>query len=282
VRVPAPPTTEDYRLATASLQAVQSFVAAHKDLFEGPPQRGVTMSSRIRMAAGDVEITIDAPPHDVPWRWGEEEPFEGLLRQERDEILTAFRAAREAEGAPLEALEPEHWAASEMLEFKQRIEESFVDWGPEEISEFLLEYYPARGGETGEAVRTLPERFDAFLRWLAASGRGSPGRLAAARARLSECRTRFLERASDVRLFGPAKRVAAAMTAAGVDMSDDQAVEAFMADFNRRLAEDPTLLGDVGLPRMRWTWDGQGPAPERDAPCPCGSGRRYRKCCMPR
>ena len=88
--------------------------------------------------------------------------------------------------------------------------------------------------------------------------------------------------ARDESRYGPAKLIGARMRAEGIDISDEEAVGAFMERFNERLAKDPTLLPSIGRPRGRWTWDGKGEPPHPVAPCPCGSGRRYRKCCMPR
>ncbi len=48
----------------------------------------------------------------------------------------------------------------------------------------FLEEYPAHGLTIRADVDVLPRRFETFLSWLASSGRGGPGRLAAARARL--------------------------------------------------------------------------------------------------
>lgn len=280
--VPVPATVDDYRLATACLEAVGRFVEARRALFEAPPKERVSTSSRIAMLAGDVEITVTAPPADLPWQWGAEEPFEGLRRRDREEVLVAFREAREAEGAASQDAEADGWAAEEMLEFKQGRGLSLVDWTAEDVSAFLLEHYPLHGTTAGAEVEELPRRFDSFLSWLSASGRAPAGRLAAARARLAERRAAFLEAARDERRYGPAKLLAVHMQAEGVDVHDEAAVAAFVQRFNERLAKDPTLLPMVGGRRPRWAWDGTGASPDPGAPCPCGSGRRYRRCCMPR
>jgi len=280
--VPIPATVEDYRLATACLEAVGRFVDARRGLFDAPPAKRVSTTSTVTMPAGDVEVTVTAPPVDLPWRWGEEEPIEGLRRRDREEVLAAFRQARQAAGAARGDVDAEGWAAEEMLEFKQATGSSLVDWTAEDVSQFLLDHYPTRGMTTGAEVEELPRRFDAFLSWLSASGRDTPGRLAPARARLAERRAAFVEAARDERRYGPAKLLAAQMQAEGIDVNDKEAVAAFVQRFNERLAKDPTLLPSIGPPRARWAWDGQGAPPDPGAPCPCGRGQRYRKCCMPR
>jgi hypothetical protein len=280
--VPVPVSADDYRLATTCLEAVGRFVKAQPALFESPPQQRISTSSRIVMPGGDVEIEVAAPPRDLPWRWGEEEPIEGLRRRDREELLTAFRQAREAGGAAAPEVDADAWAAEEMLEFQQATGGSLVDWKAEDVAQFLLWHYPMRGTTTGAEVEELPRRFDAFLAWLQASGRGAAGRLAPARAVLVEQRAAFLAAARDERRYGPAKLMSAQMQAEGVDIGDQEAAAAFVERFNERLANDPTLLPMLGGPRTRWVWDGEGAPPDPKAPCPCGSGRRYRKCCMPR
>ena len=129
-------------------------------------------------------------------------------------------------------------------------------------------------------------RLDSFLAWLGAGGRGRAAGVRAARKRLAECREAFLRDASDPRRFGVAKTLVQAMRAASVDPADPAAVDSFMHDFNRRLADDPSLLPTPTFRVRRqdkaWVWSGEDPAPDPQAPCPCGSGRRYRKCCLPR
>ena len=276
-------TSDDYRLATACLVAVRQFVERQQKLFTEPPDQRVSARSRVAMPAGELEITVTAPPADVPWRWGSEEPIEGLRRRDREEVLVAYREAREAAGASPADVDADGWAAEEMLEFKQGIGPSLVDWTTDDVSDFLLEYYPPHGLTTGAETEALPGRFDTFFTWLSSSGRGPKGRLSVARARLAERRAAFLAAAGDETRFGPAKLMGARMQAEGIDPADEKAVRAFIGRFNERLAEDPTLLPSLGKPRAkRWVWDGKGVPPEPNAPCPCGSGRRYRKCCRPR
>jgi hypothetical protein len=280
--VPLPVTLDDYRLATACLEAVGRFVEKERRLFEAPPEHRVRTSSRIGTPAGEVEVTVTAPPPDVPWRWGLEEPMEGLRRRDREELVAAFRKAREEQGAGPADVAAAGWAAEEMVEFKQARGASLVDWTADDVSLFLLEHYPARGAATGDGVDALPRRFDAFLEWLASTGRGPGGRLAVARARLTERRAAFLEAARDQSRYGPAKLLASRMRAEGIDVTDGQAVQSFVDRFNELLAKDPTLLPSIGPRRARWVWDGAGAPPAPSSPCPCGSGRRYGRCCMVR
>ena len=283
--VATPPTTDDYRLATACLEAVCRFVEEHGELFTTGPRERLEERSTILLPGGNLEVVVTCPPRDLPWRWGEQEPIEGLRERDRDEITTALRAARLAGGASSEEADADGSAAHEMLEFKAERGGALTDWLPEDVAAYLLEYYPSHGSETGEELSTVPSRLDAFLAWQGASGRGRAARVAAARKRLEECREAFLRDARDPRRFGVAKTVVQAMRAANVDPSDPGAVDSFMRDFNRRLADDPSLLPTPTLPVRRqdkaWVWNGEDLAPDPQAACPCGSGRRYCKCCRP-
>jgi hypothetical protein len=278
-----PPTTDDYRLATACLEGVRRFVEKNRALFTAPPRKRVRERLTVVMPAGKLDVVVTAPPADLPWRWGEEEPLEGLHERDRAEILAGYRAAREAAGAPADEFEADLWAAEEMLLFKARFGGHLADWRPADIKAYLLDYYPSHGSVTGEEeLRGLPGRFDAFLGWLVSSKRGARAPLESARSRLAELRPRFLRDAADPRRFGPAKSLAVAMQEAGVDVTDEDAVDAFVNEYNRRAEEDPSPVARPARRPKAWVWDGQGPPPDPRAPCPCGSGRRYRKCCMPR
>jgi hypothetical protein len=90
--------------------------------------------------------------------------------------------------------------------------------------------------------------------------------------------------------FDPAKAIALEMEKSGIDISDRKAVDRFMAEFNERLARDPSLLPDIPIPAdyrgrpkqsKAYVWTPGIPPPNPKRACPCGSGKPYRKCCMP-
>ena len=281
--VSTPPTTDDYRLATACLEGVRRFVEKNGRLFSEPPRERITERLTVAMPAGALEVALTTPPPDLPWRWGEEEPLDSLHERDREEIIAGYRAGRVAAGAPEEEMMADLWAAEELLRFKAALGGGLVDWRPADMKAFLLDYYPASGALVGEEeLRDFPRRLDAFLGWLVEAGRGARAPLEAARDRLAELEPRFLREATDPGRYGPAKSLAVAMQEAGVDPTDQDAVEDFVQEYNRRLSEDPTTTARPRRRSRAWTWDGQSPPPDPGAPCPCGSGRRYRKCCMPR
>ena len=191
--VPAVPTTDDYRLASASLEATRRFVERHEELFTEAPRERFIEESTVTMPGAALGVVLTGPPADLPWRWGEELPIEGLRQRDLDEICMSFHAAREASGASAEEVDADRWAAQEMLGFKLKRGEALTDWTPDDVRAYLLDYYPSHGSETGDDLQAIPARLDAFLAWLAASGRAHAASIGAARQRIADRREEFLQ-----------------------------------------------------------------------------------------
>ena len=56
--VATPPTTDDYRLATACLEAVSRFVEEHGELFTTGPRERFEERSTIGLPGGDLEVVV--------------------------------------------------------------------------------------------------------------------------------------------------------------------------------------------------------------------------------
>jgi len=277
--------TDDYQLATAALEAVRVFVGDNRRLFDAPPKKTVEKRLRVATPTGDVEVRVSAPPADLPWAWGEEEPIDGLLEADAVVLREAFRDALREKGASEDEADQACQIVDEALRHQAGRRQPPARWTADDVEEYLLDHYPARGGAPDEDLERVPQDLDALLEWLAASGRGEAGPLRTARARLARCRDQFLRDARDPRLFGPAKTVVRAMMREGVDPTDRRATDRFLAKFNERLQKDPSLLPmpeDAARRRKLWVPTPGQPPPDPQGPCPCGSGKRYRKCCMPR
>jgi len=278
-------TTDDYRLATVALEAVGVFVGENRRLFDGPPKKAIEKRLRVAMPTDDVEVRVNAPPANLPWGWGEEEPIDGLLHADAVALREAFGEALRAKGVSEDEADQASQIVDEALRYKAGRRQPPARWTADDVEEYLLDHYPARGGAPDEDLERVPQHLDALLEWLAATGRGERAPLRTARARLARCREAFLRDARDPRLFGPAKTVVRAMMREGVDPTDRRATDRFLAKLNERLQKDPSLLPVLeDAPRRRKLWvspPGQ-PPPDPQGPCPCGSGKRYRKCCMPR
>ncbi|HJS57621.1 MAG TPA: SEC-C metal-binding domain-containing protein, partial [Vicinamibacteria bacterium] len=282
-----PIESDDYRRATASLRAITAFMEGHRSLFEGEGSDPVRETMTVRDVPGEVVVTVTAPFPDVRWQWGQESSTDGMRRTEAEGARDAFLAARRADFSEEEVLEAGS-AVSELIEFGVfHAGEPLPRWTPDLVSEYLVEYYPRKGSVSGDEIDAIPGYLGAFFEWLGKSGQLPQTTATAIRRRIGRERASFLRAARDPARFGPAKAVVATMQREGVDIEDEAAVHRFLEDFNRRLEKDPELLPMPDLsrflgPSKKWVWNGEGPAPDPVASCPCGSGRRYRKCCMPR
>jgi hypothetical protein len=182
----------------------------------------------------------------VPWSWGQEEPFEGLLKRDREETLRLFHADRLAGGASPEDADTDRDVADDMLRFRANDGEDPLHWTPDAVEDYLFQVCPHRRRAKGEDPKALPGRVDAFLEWLGRRDDQLPWRLQTVRKRVAECAAEFLEVVGGQRASG----------------SPEQA--------------------EQRSPGKAWVWNGDGPPPDPKGPCPCGSGRRHHKCCMPR
>jgi hypothetical protein len=285
---PQPVGDADYRLATACLEAVGPFVAQHRKLFRPPTDRpasaGPAVESRheVATATGKVEVIVMAPP-DVPWEWGREEPLAGLNRKAADALIDRFRADRGAKGVDAAEVVKAAGHVAEAFRYRLNREEPVERWSPEDIQEYLLDYYPAKGVAPDEDLGLVPASLDAFFEWLAPTEGADPAAITGVRGRIERCRDAFLRYASDPRRFSQSKTLVRAARAEGVDLGDAKALDAFLKRFKRRLSRDPSLLPPPGpVQRKPWIWTPGQPVPDPKGECPCGSGKRYRKCCMPR
>lgn len=100
------------------------------------------------------------------------------------------------------------------------------------LSEFLLDFAPRKlGFESGELER-FPQAVAEVFRFLGATGQMPPDEAdKLAEAALSAA-DQFVERAKDPQNFGLAKAMTTAMVEDGVDLSDQAAVNRWIADYN--------------------------------------------------
>jgi hypothetical protein len=74
----------------------------------------------------------------------------------------------------------------------------------------------------------------------------------------------MIKAAAEPSNWGPAKTFAMSAINAGVDFSDDDAVNKYMKEYNQHI----TAVRTTRHPRIG-----------RNDPCICGSGKKYKKCC---
>ncbi len=287
--VPLAVDEADYQLATACLGAVGPFVEQQRPLFRPPSDRAASSTPpvearlKVAMASGTVEVTVSAPPLELPWEWGREEPLRGLTRKAAEALIDRFRSDRRAQGAGEGEVAKAAGYVAEAFRYRLSRGQDVERWGADDVQEYLLAFYPAKGVAPDEDLPLVPASLDAFFAWLAGTEGADAGGIAGVRDRIERCRDAFLRYASDPRRFSQSKTIVRAARADGVDLGDAKALDAFVKRFNRRLARDPSLLPSSGpVQRKVWIWTPGEPAPDPKGECPCGSGKRYRKCCMPR
>lgn len=173
---------------------------------------------------------LDLAAHDVDAE--DEEAFQ----QNRDRLVEDFGgwlADREQE---------EHdWVAHQMLDYKwSHLDGHLGRWRAADLEEVLLELFPRKTLVDAEDLPHVVPAAAQFLRFLddrrLLSPEGDPlPRLLGVLERLE---APFLERMRDPANFGMGKSLAAGMTSDGVDLTDDDSVQAWIADFNARPEEE--------------------------------------------
>jgi hypothetical protein len=111
-------------------------------------------------------------------------------------------------------------------------------WSPTVVELFMLDYLPRKVSLSPEEVDALPEVLTAWVRF-ALTKRGLDERFVAEAAEAVQTFTEeFRGAVSDSDNFGPAKAIMRALQADGIDVTDQKAVDAWLADFNARPEEE--------------------------------------------
>ena len=115
-------------------------------------------------------------------------------------------------------------------------------WSPTVVELFMLDYLPRRVSLSAEEIEALPEVLTAWVRF-ALTKRGLEERFVGEAADAVQAFTaQFREAMADGDNFGPAKALMSALRADGVDPTDQQAVDAWLAAFNARSEEERDRL----------------------------------------
>ncbi len=178
----------------------------------------------------------------------------------------------------------------QLCEYKIGYEGGDLDQlGPADFRGYMLDFFPRKVTADDSTIEFVPEALDLFAEWLGESGRISAQTAGRIRKVVKDAQKEFLRAARDPRNFGMAKSLFGSMKEAGVDIQDQAQVQGFINMYNASLAGGPVGPSPVGPPakearppKDRWRPAPGEPPPVLTAPCPCGSGKRYKKCCMPR
>ena len=244
---------------------------------------------------------LDYTPPARSWEMPVKEWFEPIWRTARnwfikqdgergaDESEAAFHRVQELAGRFLESPEAAE-LGDDVLEDAEFIVASvlryawdYVGSGPEELdesalSEVLLDLLPRKVTAERDYFEKVAPVTAAFLKYLESEG------VLADTADLVEAVRNWADKivanGMDPEYWGPGKIIAMQALADGVDILDQEAVQEYVAEYNRR------LFGD----ELRHHVESRDFAPPipivehspkigRNEPCPCGSGKKYKKCC---
>ena len=162
------------------------------------------------------------------------EPPEPLVDDAREELTQEFLAS---------ALAPRRKETLRIVDHCLIARCDFGDgdplrWSPTVVELFMLDYLPRKVSLTPEEIDALPEVLSAWVRF-ALIKRGLDERfIAEAEEAVEDFTEEFREAVNDSDSFGPAKAIMRALQADGVDVTDQQAVDAWLADFNGRPEEE--------------------------------------------
>jgi hypothetical protein len=151
--------------------------------------------------------------------------------EERDRLRDEFLSS--PEGAAFEPDGDEAYTASLAIDFCA----GYVDgrplrWSPVVVELFMADWIPRKVMADGELLERVPAALDAWVRF-AGRARGTPDwAIERTRAAIPRWRHEMARRASDPGAGGPAKQFLAAAREAGIDLTDEDALGAFVARWN--------------------------------------------------
>jgi hypothetical protein len=240
------PEDEDYGFATGLMQATARLLAAHPDLLhrEELPEALVTEGA-FESEGKRHTVGLTVPHPEAPWRW-DESALDYFRWATVDELYEDYLKSTEpAEGRECAEADVIGAAVEGFFAFKifsQGLDP--LDLAHDDLEEYLLRYLPGVDLPENE-VQAIPGHLAAFVRWLGDEGRIDPELAAILAADTDRCRDNFLARMKKPK--------------------DGEARE-----------------GDAPEPAKKWVWQPGDPPPDPKGDCPCGSGKRYKRCCMPR
>jgi hypothetical protein len=141
------------------------------------------------------------------------------------------------------------WVASGVLDFKWGyIGEDLTEWTPDDVGEILLGLYPAKAMVDPEDLDRIPTGFGAFLLFLGDEGIMSAVDAKAASAFVEHLRPHFHAAALDEANWSMGKRLMTTAHSEHVDMTDPDALQRFMEEFNSRpFDERDAILGPSAI-----------------------------------
>jgi len=146
-----------------------------------------------------------------------------------------------------------------------------AEWDRGAVRECCTEVLPRKISAEHSFFEAIPPVLGAFFRFLAAQSLHPDGEALA--ETVEEIASEMTRNARDSRNWGPAKQLVMAAVEAGVDVTDNAAMQSFILQFNQRIAANfpPPDASRAMRPVSANPYD----------PCPCGSGKKFKFCCRP-
>lgn len=117
-------------------------------------------------------------------------------------------------------------------------------WTADDLAEYLLDHFPRKVSSDEELIAVTPDVIAALMHHLEADDLLAGDSAAGLAACCERLRPEFERRAHDRSYWGPAKALCAQMEDEGVELGDQDALDAWLADFNSRpRAERDRVLG---------------------------------------
>lgn len=166
------------------------------------------------------------------------------LERRAEELLEAFGRHELAKAVPDAA-----FTADMLLHYRRHLDDDLTRWTVEELGAVLLGLFPAKVVIEADEVVEVVEGVGAFLSFLDATGRLAPKSdpLPTLLSALEVIGEQLPAAMADTSRFGMAKSIGTAMAADGVDVTDDDAVQEWIAAFNARPEAERRQLTDGGL-----------------------------------
>ncbi len=169
------------------------------------------------------------------------------------------------------------WAEAVVGGFAERAY-SYLGLGPDEwdenvLDEVCLEIMPAKDTAEESFFQAIGPVLAAFFGFLT-SRKVLPGadRMAVRASKISRS---IVKNAQDPRRWGMAKSLAMTALEAGVDLTDERQLNAFIAAYNAHIGWSAPVPPPPGAEQPAVSQ----PKVDRNDPCPCGSGKKYKHCC---
>jgi hypothetical protein len=167
------------------------------------------------------------------------DPDEERIADEIEALALELRGWCAARGLEFDAAERTEWVGGLMADYRAwHADGRLTAWNATSLTEFLLDWIPRKVDVPDEDVPHFAPAAAEVLRFL-----GGTGRLPSKRAEMLARRAVALgvelkEAVRDPTRYGPAKGMALAMAADGVDLTDQEAVQAWIDGFNARTRKE--------------------------------------------